>query len=53
MVEPSDTHRQRDAIRNHHHQRALTTLSRFLGQRPLDTAEFLHGRLFCARICPF
>lgn len=42
MVEPSEAHR-----------RALDTLSRCLGQRPLDSAACLHGALVCLRLCPF
>lgn len=53
MVEPSLSHRIRDAARNHRHQRALRTLSQFLGPRDLDYAEFLHGALVCGWICPF
>jgi hypothetical protein len=53
VIEPSEWNRTRDALRNQRHQRALNTLSRFLGNGPLDYADFLHGALVCARLCPF
>ena len=46
--------RQRlDTHLNRHHREALETISRFLGSRPCDRAEFFNGRLTTRDDLPF
>ena len=42
-----------DQQRNHLHRKALSTVSRFMGQHPWDYAEFLYGQLVSGHTVPF
>lgn len=42
-----------DAARNQFHHNALRTISRFMGDRSWDYAEFFYGRLVSGWTVPF
>lgn len=45
--------RCRDAALNSHHRNALDTVTRFMGHRFFDYAEFLYGELVSGWTVPF